>query len=149
MFFPNWMKRIMKKLIVLVSAKLKVCQKNFRQFHHKLSYRLRPSSFFFLRLASSDRPKYLEFWKKKSSDVVKPFLTWNNSFNLKNEHSNSIEKNRNIFYRVLGILLIQIFNVVLGYQDLLFRDFLWIFLVFFFFSIRPTDPTSENAFDAK
>ena len=33
--------------------------------------------------------------KKKGNDVVKPFLTRNNSFNLKNEHSNSIEKNRN------------------------------------------------------
>ena len=67
---------------------------------------------FFLRLASSDRPKFLAFSKKKSNDVVKPFFTWNNSFNLKNEHSNSIEKNRNknrnIFYSILCILLIQI-----------------------------------------
>ena len=50
--------------------------------------------------------------KKKSNDVVKPFFTWNNSFNLKNEHSNSIEKNtnkeRNIFYSIICILLIQI-----------------------------------------
>ena len=30
------------------------------------------------------------------------------------------------------------FNVVLGYQDLLFRDFLLFFLVFFFQSDRPT-----------
>ena len=36
------------------------------------------------------------------------------------------------------------FNVVLGYQGLLFRDFLF---VFFCFSIRPTDPISGNAFD--
>ena len=67
---------------------------------------------FFLRLASSDRPKFLAFSKKKSNDVVKPFFTWNNSFNLKNEHSNSIEKNRNknmnIFHSILYILLIQI-----------------------------------------
>ena len=42
------------------------------------------------------------------------------------------------------------FNVVLGYQDLLFRDFLWFFFCsFFFFSIRPTDSISGNAFDAK
>ena len=41
---------------------------------------------FFLRLASSDRPKFLAFSKKKSNDVVKPFFTWNNYFNLKNEH---------------------------------------------------------------
>ena len=40
------------------------------------------------------------------------------------------------------------FNVVLWYQDLLFRDFLW-FFSFFFFSIRPTDPTSGNASDTK
>ena len=62
--------------------------------------------FFFLRLASSNWPK-----DQKSNDVVKPFFTWNNSFNLKNENSNSIEKNRNknrnIFYSILGILLIQ------------------------------------------
>ena len=61
---------------------------------------------FFLRLASSDRPK-----DQKSNDVVKPFFNRNNSFNLKNEHSNSIEKkrnkNRNIFYSILCILLIQ------------------------------------------
>ena len=33
------------------------------------------------------------------------------------------------------------FNVILGYQGRLFRDFLW--------SDRPTDPISGNAFDAK
>ena len=63
--------------------------------------RLRPSSFF-LCLASSERPK-----DQKSNDVVKPFFNRNNSFNLKNEHSNRIEKNRNIFYSILCILLIQ------------------------------------------
>ena len=47
-------------------------------------------------------------YQKKSNAVVEPFFTWNNSFNLKNEHSNSIEKNRNIFYSILCILLIQI-----------------------------------------
>ena len=30
--------------------------------------------------------------KKKRNDAVKPFFTSNNSFNLKNERSNSIEK---------------------------------------------------------
>ena len=64
--------------------------------------RLRPSPLFFLRLASSDWPK-----DQKSNHVVKPFFTWNNSFNLKNVNSNSIEKNRNIFYSILCILLIQ------------------------------------------
>ena len=52
------------------------------------------------------------FSKKKSNDVVTPFFTWNNSFNLKNEHHKSIEKNRNknmqIFHSILYILLIQI-----------------------------------------
>ena len=68
--------------------------------------------FFNLRFASSDRPKFLAFPKKKSNDIVKPFFNWNNSFSLKTEHSNSIEqnrnKNRNIFYSILCILLIQI-----------------------------------------
>ena len=57
------------------------------------------------------RPTDPNFWRfptKKSSDVVKPFFTWNNSVNLKTEHSNSIEKNRNISYSALCILLIQI-----------------------------------------
>ena len=65
---------------------------------------------FFLRLASSDRPKFWAF-KKKRNYVVKPFFTWNNCFNLKNEHTNSIEKNRNknrnICQGILCILLIQ------------------------------------------
>ena len=47
-------------------------------------------------------------FKKKSNEVIKPFFTWNNSFNLNNEHSNSIEKNGNIFYNILRVLLIQI-----------------------------------------
>ena len=76
--------------------------------HRRKNNTLCPSSHFFLRLASSYRPKFLAFSKKKKNDVVKPFFTWNNSFNLKNEHSNSIEKNRNIFYSILCILLIQI-----------------------------------------
>ena len=71
-----------------------------------------PSSF--LRLpASSNRPKFLAFPKKKTqiNDLVKPFFTWNNSLNLKNEHSDSIEKNRNknrsIFYSMLCILKVN------------------------------------------
>ena len=47
-------------------------------------------------------------FQKKSSEAVKPFFTWNNSFNLNNEYSNSIEKNRNIFSNILCILLIHI-----------------------------------------
>ena len=57
-------------------------------------------------------PNFWQFQKKKRKDVVTPFFTWNNSFNLKHEHSNSIEKNRNknmnIFHSILYILLIQI-----------------------------------------
>ena len=40
------------------------------------------------------------------------------------------------------------FNGILGYQDLLLRDFLLFFLAVFF-SIPLTDPISGNAFDAK
>ena len=49
--------------------------------------------------------------KKQSNDLVKPFFTWNNSLNLKNEHSDSIKKNRNknrtIFYSMLCILKVN------------------------------------------
>ena len=42
------------------------------------------------------------------------------------------------------------FNVILGYQGLLFCDFLLFFFKHFFFvSIRPTYPISGNAFDTK
>ena len=40
------------------------------------------------------------------------------------------------------------FNVILGYQGLLFRDFSG-FCLCFFLLIRPTDPISGNAFDPK
>ena len=69
--------------------------------------------FFFLSSFSVVRPTQIfGISKKKSNDIVKPFFNWNNSFNLKTEHSNSIEqnrnKNKNIFYSILCILLIQI-----------------------------------------
>ena len=108
--------------------------------------------FFLCKLvASSDRLKFFGIFKKKrrrrrSNDVVKPFLSWNNSFNLKNEHSNSVEKNRNknrnIFYSILCILLIQIckcFNVILGYQGLILRDFCMVNFFFRIFFFNPTD----------
>ena len=41
------------------------------------------------------------------------------------------------------------FNIVLGYQGLLFRDFFWFFFRFFCFSIQLTDPISGNAFNGK
>ena len=133
---------------------------SFNSFFIKLSSRLLGHPLFFLRLASSNRPKFLVFSKQKKYDVVKPFFTKNSSFKLKNEHSNSIEKdrnkNRNVFYSILcffvnPIMWILTFNVILGYQGLLFRDSLWFFFFydFFFQSHRPTDPTSGNAFDAK
>ena len=107
---------------------------------------------FFVHLVLSNRPIFLEFSnKKRSNDVVKPFFTWNNSFNLKNEHSNNIEKNRdknrNIFtlYFVNPNMWMLTFNVVLGYQGLQFQDFLWfVFLVFFL--IQPTNPIQWNLY---
>ena len=104
---------------------------------------------FFLCLASSNRPKFLAYnSKKKSNDVVKPFFTWNNSFNLKNKHSNSIYSEKQeqkqghflqyIVHFVNPNMWMLTFNVILGYQGLLFRDFLWIFFCFFFQSDRPT-----------
>ena len=104
---------------------------------------------FFLRLPLSERPKFLVFSeKKKSNDVVTIFFTWNNSFfYLKNEHSNSIDKNRNqkhehfsqyLVHSVNPKMWMLTFNVVLGYQGLLFRDLLWFLKVFFFQSDRPT-----------
>ena len=69
-----------------------VCPKTERTLHSLLL----GHPLFFLHLASSNRPKFLEISnKKKCNYVVEPFFTWNNSFNLKNEHSNSLEKNRN------------------------------------------------------
>ena len=101
-----------------------------------------PSSFFFL--------KFWHFQKKKCDDVVKPFFTWNNSINLKNEHSNNIEKNRNknrnFFYSILCILSIQICECYLlsstwgtraSYSETSCDCF---FLVFFF---NPTDRPTQ------
>ena len=74
--------------------------------------------------------------KKRSNDVVKPFFTWNNSFNLKMSIVTALRKTgtkTGTFFTVLisCILLIQVyfwmltFTVILGYQGLLFPDFLW------------------------
>ena len=107
-----------------------------------------PSSFFFSVLAPSDRPKFLAFTKKKGNEVVKPFFTWTNSFNLKNEHRQRQEHFlQYIVHFVILNMWMLTFNVILGYQGILFRDFSWFF--FFFFSNRATDPISGNAFDAK
>ena len=120
---------------------------------------VRPSSFF--SPFNIVRPTQIfGIFKKKSYDVVKPFLTWNSSFNLKNEHSNSIEKNRNrtrnqnrnIFYSILCILKIQICECSLLMSSWGTRAFhSKTSCVFFrcFFSIQPTHPTSGNTFDAK
>ena len=117
---------------------------------------IRPSSFFppFTVVRTT---QIFGIFKKKSNDVVTPFFTWNNYFNLKNEHSNSIEKNRNknmnIFHSILYILLNQICECWLltspwgtrAYYSETSCDFFFRF----FFSIWPTDPISGNAFDGK
>ena len=63
--------------------------------------------FFFTVYCRLTNPNFWHFpkkKKKKSNDVVKIFFTLNDSFNLKDEHRNSIEKNRNknwdIFFTV-------------------------------------------------
>ena len=70
-------------------------------------------SFFSVSRRRTD-PNFWHFQEKKSNDIVKPFFSWNNSFNLKNEHTNSKENNRNkimnISYSILCILLIQIYE---------------------------------------
>ena len=70
--FPNWMKRSShvhaendnENAYRSSFSEVRTLLKNFRQFQHKISYRIRLSSFF-LRLASSDQTKFLGFWKKK------------------------------------------------------------------------------------
>ena len=48
---------------------------SFNSFFIKLSSRLLGHPLFFLRLALSNRPKFLVFSKQKKYDVVKPFFT--------------------------------------------------------------------------
>ena len=68
--------------------------------------------FFFTVYCRLTDPNFWHFPKKKSNDVVKLFFILNDSFNLKDEHSNSIEKNRSknwdIFYSILCVLSIQV-----------------------------------------
>ena len=108
---------------------------------------------FFLQLALSNRPKFLAFSKKKSYDVLKPFFTWNNSFNVKDEHSNSIEENRNILYSILCIFLIQIceFQCSPGVSrpPIMRRLVFFYYYYYYYFSIWLTDPISGNAYDTK
>ena len=109
---------------------------------------MKPSNFsnlrpplFFLRLASSDP-------HQKSNDVVKPFFTGNNSLNLKNERSNSIEKNRNknrnIFFTVYcAFCSSKYVNVNFKRHPGVPRPpiprlLVFCFLLFFFQSDRPT-----------
>ena len=115
-----------------------------------------PSSFFSPVYRRPTDPNFWHFQKKKHrNDVVTPFFTWNNSFTLKNEkkHREKQEQkhehfSQHIVHFVNPDMWMLTFNVLLGYQGLLFRDFLWFFLGFFF-SIRPTDPILRNAFDGK
>ena len=53
---------------------------------------------FFLHLASSDRPKFVTFFKKVMTKLNHFSLEIILLIYLKNDHSNSIEKNGNIFY---------------------------------------------------
>ena len=68
------------------SLKDLMLQKPFLQISYKAIL------LFFLRLASPTDPNFWHFQKRRKkkkkeiNDVVKPFFTWNNSFNLKNEH---------------------------------------------------------------
>ena len=49
----------------------------------------------FFLLFSVVRPTQIfGIFQKQSNNVVKPFFTGNNSFNLKNEHSNSIHREK-------------------------------------------------------
>ena len=104
----------------------------------------RPSSFF--SPFSVVRPTQIfGIFKKERNDVVKPFFSRNNSFNLENEHSNSIEKNRNIFYSILCILLIQLYVNVNCQRHPWIRgppiqrlSETEVFFFFFFQSDRPT-----------
>ena len=77
--------------------------------------------FFFSPLSVVRPTQILGIFQKKRNDLVKPIFTWNNSFNLKNEHSNSIEKNknknRNIFVHFVNPNMWMLtFNFILGYQ---------------------------------
>ena len=118
---------------------------------------IRPSPFFFSVYCRPTDPNFWHFQKKKRNDIVQTFFAWNNPFNLKIEHSNNIEKNRNknenIFYSMLCILFIQICECWLLTSSWGTRA--WYsetscdFFFRFFFSIRQTDPMSLNAFDGK
>ena len=64
-------------------------------FKNSENYCVHTSSVLFFKLGHplfSPTQIFAIFKKKKSNDIVKSFFTWNNSFNPKNEHSNSIEK---------------------------------------------------------
>ena len=104
--------------------------------------------FFFLGLASSDRPKFLAFSKKKkiyhfqvpiSFEVI--LLIWKMSIVTAKTKTGT---RTGTFFTVYCVSVVYpnmwmlTFNVVLGYQGILFQDFLWIFFRCFFFLIRPT-----------
>ena len=112
-------------------------------------YRVRPSSFFSSFTVVRPTQICSIFKKKKSSDVVTSYFTLNNSFNLKNEHSNSIEKNRNknmnIFHSILYILLIQICQCYLLTSSWGTGPAIPKLLVIFFSLIRPTRYQETNS----
>ena len=83
---------------------------------------LGPSSFFSSFSVVRPTQIFAIFKQKKSNNLVKPFFTWNNSFNLRNEHSNSIVRKTGtkpgsflwyIVYFVTPNMWMLTFNVIL------------------------------------
>ena len=124
---------------------------------------------------SSNRPSFLAFFKKarKRNDKVYFFWTYINSFNLKNEHYNSISRHKTfggvsfLLFTLFGPFLMKLtitFSAILslcrfGDHVLLFSGSTAMMLVFqascsqiscdFFSPHRPTHPKPGNLFDAK
>ena len=95
--------------------------------HRRKNNTLWPSSHFFSPFSVVLPTQIFGIFKKKKNDVVKPFFTWNNSFNLKNEHSTSKEKNRNFFLPyIVHFVNPNMWMLTFGvrYQSLLFLGFL-------------------------
>ena len=119
-----------------------ILAKRTRQLERKL---IRLSSFF-SPFSVVRRTQIFGIFKKRN-EVVKPFFTWNNSFNLNKE-----KKQEHFFQYIMHFVNPNMSTlsckVILGYPGLLFRDFLCFFFRFSF-PVLPTDPISGNAFDAK
>ena len=118
---------------------------------------LGPSSFFSSFSVVRPTQIFAIFKQKKSNNLVKPFFTWNNSFNLRNEHSNSIVRKTGtkpgsflhyIVYFVNPNMWMLTFNVILpsGIPGLPIPSLLVIFFLGFFFqSNRPTQYQEKHS----